>query len=229
MRYLIAVLLLAGCWAKTDVMPGGAFLDARYVNSPLGEGAAPDADPLIRFDAFDCTTFVETVMADGQLAQLNKIRYADGAVGFLNRNHFIESDWLTNNVDLVENVSAEFGETKIRTVTIDKKSWLRRVHDMDSNFSPVTVDLEYLPYSEFSRIRTSEPLVVLFVVDNPDMHQKIGTDLAVVHMGILGPGNVLRHASSEHDCVMDVSFTDYVAQRKKSVNNLGVVLLRYKK
>lgn len=229
MKYLIAILILAGCCAKNDTLPGQSFLGARYVNSPLGEGVAPDTDPLIRFDAFDCTTFVETALADGQLAKLNRIRYKDGLVGFLNRNHFIESDWMNNNSELVKNVSSEFGETSVRTVVIDKKAWMRRVHDIDTNFAPETIDLEYLPYSEFSRIKTDEPIIVLFVVNNPNMQTKIGTDLAVVHMGILLPNNMLRHASSEYGCVMDADFTDYVAQRKKSGNNLGIVLLRYEK
>ena len=39
------------------------FVGAPYVVSPLGEGAGEDTDPRIRFDAFDCTTFVETTMA----------------------------------------------------------------------------------------------------------------------------------------------------------------------
>ncbi len=41
------------------------FLGVPYKLGALGEGPGGefDRDPLIRFDAFDCTTFVETVMA----------------------------------------------------------------------------------------------------------------------------------------------------------------------
>ena len=52
---------------------GQSFLGAPYMNSPLGEDVAPDSDPLIRFDAFDCTTFVETVLADGDVKKLNAL------------------------------------------------------------------------------------------------------------------------------------------------------------
>ncbi len=40
-----------------------SFLGSPYLLSPLGEGKGIDADPLYRFDKFDCLTFVETVLA----------------------------------------------------------------------------------------------------------------------------------------------------------------------
>ena len=122
---LFVVLFLVGC-GMVPRLPGHDFLGTRYINSPLGEGCAPDSDPLIRFDAFDCTTFVETVIANGDIETLNQIRYKDGQIGFLNRNHFIESDWLVNNSDRVQNVSAAYAQTKMRSVIIDKRSCLKK-------------------------------------------------------------------------------------------------------
>ena len=112
MRFLITVFLLAGCAIAPGVPDGGEYMGAKYMRDPLGEERAPDTDPLIRTDAFDCTTFVETVMAGGDVNNLNQIRYKDGEIDFLNRNHFIESDWLENNKNRVENVSAKYGKTK---------------------------------------------------------------------------------------------------------------------
>ena len=83
------------------------FLGVPYKLGSLGEGPDGefDRDPLIRFDAFDCTTFVETVMAlsldsdlDSAMRTLQKIRYKDGQIGYATRNHFIELDWVPNNV-----------------------------------------------------------------------------------------------------------------------------------
>jgi len=83
------------------------FLGVPYKLGSLGEGPDGefDRDPLIRFDAFDCTTFVETVMAlsldsdlDSAVRTLQKIRYKDGQIGYATRNHFIELDWVPNNV-----------------------------------------------------------------------------------------------------------------------------------
>lgn len=224
---LFVVLFLVGC-GMVPRLPGHDFLGARYINSPLGEGCAPDSDPLIRFDAFDCTTFVETVMANGDIETLNQIRYKDGKIGFLNRNHFIESDWLVNNSDRVQNVSADYAQTKMRSVIIDKRSWFKKVHNIDTDFKPVAVELEYIPYKFAKDLIIEKTMIVLFVADNADFRDKIGTDLAVVHMGLIMPNGLLRHASSERGAVVDVPFEEYVNARKKNKNNLGIALVEIK-
>ena len=228
MRKLLFFLLLAGCCMSDATFTGHSFLGVPYAESPLGEGVMPDTDPLIRFDAFDCTTFVETVLAGGDVNKLNKIRYKNGNVGFLNRNHFIESDWLINNADLVENVSARYADTAVRHVVIDKQSWLKKVHNIDAYLEPVEIDLEYIPYHNVKNIKIDNMMVVLFVADKPKIHDKIGTDLAVFHMGLLFPDGILRHASSEHKKVIDVDFAEYVAERMKNKTNLGIVLVEIK-
>ena len=224
MRILLA-LLLAGCSVGTA---GQSFLGARYISSPLGEGVAPDDDPLIRYDAFDCTTFVETVLADGDLKKLNKIRYKNGEIDFLNRNHFIESDWLMNNADLVQNVSNKYGKTSVRNVRIDKTSWLKKVHNIDAEYDVIDVDLEYLPYTNIKTINANKVMIVLFVADKPKNRDIIGTDLAVYHMGLLLPNGVFRHASSTKKMVTDVEFNEYIVKQKQNKSNLGFVLVEIK-
>ncbi len=207
---------------------GEQYLGVRYVNDPLGEGRAPDTDPLIRDDAFDCTTFVETALSGGNMHKLNKIRYKNGEIDFLTRNHFIESEWLPNNADRVQNISTQFGNTATRHVVINRTAWLKRVHGIDAKYPNVTVDLEYLPCSDVCKISVKEPVIVLFIVDGDGMVDKIGTDLAVVHMGFLLPNGILRHASSAIGRVVDVDFAEYVANRAKNQHNLGIVLLGIK-
>ena len=229
MKNIAIFLILAGCVAtQPDFDAGNQYLGAQYLSDPLGEGVPPDADPLIRFDAFDCTTFVETALAGGDLGKLNKIRYRDGIPTFLNRNHFIESDWLPNNSDMLENVSAMYGDTKIRTVKIDKQSWLHTTHGINADYDPVVVSLEYIPYEKLTSINNERPLVVLFITGHSEKSAKIGTDLAVVHMGFLLPGDVLRHASSDAGKVLDTNFTEYAKQRSVMPNNLGVAIIRIK-
>lgn len=228
MRNLVALLFLAACGANVAKMSGNDFVGVKYLNSPLGEGFGVDSDPLIRFDAFDCTTFVETVLADSDVEKLTKIRYKNGKVDFINRNHFIETDWLENNGNNVENISHKFGKVDIRTVVIDKKSWFKTVHNIDVEFVPETVNLEYIPYENISDLELNKTHVVLFVADNPKIRDKIGTDIAVVHMGLLLPNGVLRHASSEQCMVVDVDFKDYVLQRQRNKTNIGIVILEIK-
>lgn len=225
---IFIVLLLVGCSRAVSRLPGDEFLGVPYMVSPLGEAVLPDADPLIRFDVFDCTTFVETVLADANQEKLNKIRYKNGEVGFLSRNHFIESDWLQNNSELVENVSGKYAQTKIMNVTIDKKSWFKKLHNIDVDFVPIGVALEYIPYEYAHDIIVDKNMIVLFVADNQKNRDKIGTDLAIVHMGFVFPEDILRHASSEHGAVVDASFRAYMAARKQNKNNLGIVLVDIK-
>ena len=227
-RCFLLLIILAGCGGGVAEFPGQSYLGVKYVNSPLGECTAPDDDPLIRFDAFDCTTFVETVLANGCECCLTQIRYKNGEVGFLTRNHFIESDWLNNNSDVVQNVSARYAPTAVRRVMIDKGNWFRVVHGVDVDVAPVWVDLEYVPYKYVSGIKIDKPMIVLFVTDNPKFHDTIGTDLAVVHMGLWLPNGTLRHASSEFGAVVDVDMVDYVAQRMKNKQNLGIAVVEIK-
>ena len=117
------------------------FLDAPYVLSPLGEGegATPDADPRLRFDAFDCTTFVETGLAlalsssvDEARARLDLIRYRDGLVDFVARRHFPEAEWIPALVDagLLEDITRRVGgdDVVVEKKRIGPDIWQRTKH-----------------------------------------------------------------------------------------------------
>jgi len=78
-----------------------------YVLDNLGEGNSGkyDQDPRYRFDQFDCTTFVETIIAlsraksfDQFEHHMDRIRYDRGEVNFTTRNHFPSLDWVPNNI-----------------------------------------------------------------------------------------------------------------------------------
>lgn len=231
MKLYAALFLATVCTAcSRDTTIGAKYLGKPYILDPLGETIAPDSDPLIRTDAFDCTTFVETVLADGDVQKLNMIRYKNGEVDFKNRNHFIESEWIPNNSNLVENVSAKYGKTAIRTVKINRAEWMKRVHHISDTTPIKTVKLEYIPYENLKPIKIEKPLIVLFAFNgNPEIIKKAGTDLAVHHMGFLLPNGMFRHASSSRGGVVDTNFDEYVAIRKEMPHNIGIVLLEIKK
>jgi hypothetical protein len=225
-RLFVLLFWLSGCSTTKPVDLGYQYLNVKYQINPLGEEKFPDTDPLIRFDAFDCTTFVETVLANGDKEKLTKIRYKDGKVDFINRNHFMETDWIPNNK--FENVSHLYGKTNIRHIVIDKKSWVKHVYNTDINFDKQSADIEYIPYENLSKIDIQTPLIVLFIHDGDGFYNKIGTDLAIIHMGFLLPGNILRHASRDNGRVIDVNFEDYVNKRKQNKHNLGISLVKIK-
>lgn len=115
------------------------FLDAPYRLSPLGEGAGVDPDPLLRFDAFDCTTFVETAMAlalADDLAHarriLDQVRYRDGTIDYLARRHFPEAEWIPELTHLgyLEDITRAVGgsEVRVEEKRLDARVWHRARH-----------------------------------------------------------------------------------------------------
>lgn len=111
-----------------------------YLLGSLGEGptALYDQFPLYRMDAFDCETFVTTVLALTKAnslktfeQQLKEIRYKDGKVDYLYRNHFTSLDWNQNNQKqgLVKDITMEIKDKNNHSVAlwaaalIDKPSW----------------------------------------------------------------------------------------------------------
>ncbi len=83
------------------------FVNREVSLDPLGEGFGFDPDPLLSTSKFDCTTYVEVVLAvslsnkeDETLQNINRIRYRNNKVSFYNRNHFMVSDWIPENVKL---------------------------------------------------------------------------------------------------------------------------------
>lgn len=105
--YLLSISEVSSTVKRMD-LASAKFLGLPYgKGGPLGEGpqAKFDQDPLYRFDTFDCTTFVETIVSlalthnvDDFESHMNKIRYENGEVGYLTRNHFPSLQWIPNNV-----------------------------------------------------------------------------------------------------------------------------------
>ncbi len=75
-------------------------------HGPLGEGnqGLYDQDPIYRFDSFDCTTYIETLLALSLAltiqefeSHIQQIRYKNGEVAYLTRNHIISQQWIPEN------------------------------------------------------------------------------------------------------------------------------------
>lgn len=108
---------------------------------PLGEGpdGKYDQDPLYRFDTFDCTTYVETIMSLALARDVNefevhqdKIRYENGEVEYLKRNHFTDLEWIPFNVQ--NGYMTEINHTvvgpqdiKVAEALINFPNWLRNI------------------------------------------------------------------------------------------------------
>ncbi len=116
------------------------FMGKPYLRGALGEGAQGyyDNTPLYRTDAFDCETYVDTVLAlalahdPADFKQcIRRIRYQDGRVSFIHRNHFTCLDWNKNNQKqgFLKDITTTFHDknghsvAKMANALVDKPSW----------------------------------------------------------------------------------------------------------
>ncbi len=109
------------------------LLNMPYLQDAVGEGVAPDIDPPARYDAFDCLTFVEEVLAlalpadpTGASAVRRELRYArEAAPSYENRNHFMAAEWVPNNIanGYLVDITAQLGETFLLRKEVTAKTW----------------------------------------------------------------------------------------------------------
>lgn len=110
------------------------FLGKPYLLNGIGELQEPDPDPLVRYDAFDCLTFVEEAISLSlgrtlpSVDQIRKdLRYGDGPVTYENRNHFMVSQWIPNAIEkgYLKDITHTLGETHVVSKTITPRTWER--------------------------------------------------------------------------------------------------------
>lgn len=116
------------------------FKDSRYILGSLGEGshARYDQYPSYRIDAFDCDTYVNTVVAlalanslQGFQHCMKLLRYKNGTVCYIKRNHFTSIDWNANNQqrgilkDITTSIVDQQNKPVAQSVTtlINKPNW----------------------------------------------------------------------------------------------------------
>lgn len=116
------------------------FLGVRYLLGSLGEGSTARYDqfPKYRVDAFDCDTYVNTVLSlavANSLASfqqcINNMRYKNGTVSYLQRNHFTGLDWNQNNQhsgilkDITLTIKDQNNQSvaKVADAIINKPNW----------------------------------------------------------------------------------------------------------
>lgn len=128
-------------------------------------GEAPlevwDTQPLYTFEKSDCVVFVEHVYAMSLaydwrsfFAMLQRIRYKDGEIGNMTRNHFSLVDWDTNNGWLVRDITREIAGDAAKPVSETsgrKKFFTKRVGipaEYVGDISETTVNTFYIPSDE---------------------------------------------------------------------------------
>ncbi|MCW8386455.1 DUF1460 domain-containing protein [Fluoribacter dumoffii] len=176
------------------------FLGVPYLLGSLGEGpkARYDQFPKYRVDAFDCDTYVNTVLSLAVANSLSSfqhciknLRYKEGAVSYLQRNHFTGLDWNLNNQKngILKDITLTIKDKKnqpvaqIADAVINKPNWYayktvetirlvnadtvnkdERLQELKKKAAALQVTSEKVPYLPFSAlfIEKDTPNMYLF-------------------------------------------------------------------
>ena len=190
------------------------FLQAPYADSPLGEGKGnpPDEDPLIRFDAADCTTFLETTMAMARSSSLKEaqkvlreIRYTGGQVDYRRRKHFMMAQWIPQNQEagFIKDITAQVGgdSVSIAAKRLDAEVWKhRRTKDSwpELDSADIPDGVFKLPIIPIDRAREMVDKIPAGTILNVVRVDYKSMPVRVTHQGLVvvrGGRRYLRHAA----------------------------------
>ena len=186
-----------------------------------------DPDPLYSLDKSDCVVFSEHMYAmalaydwSSFFALLQRIRYKDGVIGMLTRNHYTEADWDVNNSWLIEDITEEFaGEDAVRQTSVIDRARFFSKHGIGGNIEKQTLEWSYVPYELVpDNMNRLLPGDFINVVRGNDGGQYVG------HVGLItrdetGTVNILHSTPPE---VVDQSLLDYcrAAERRNETRRL---------
>ncbi len=185
-----------------------AFLGRPYLLDPLGEGSGPDPDPLFRYDAFDCLTYVEEVLAlalardplDVDAVRL-ALRYGDAEPRYEHRRHFMELQWIPGNVasGRLRDTTAEYGPTTVIDREVTPETWRRwrgrssfQLPDEALPTGPLRLEVLSIDDAIAAADRIRPGSLLLTVRD-----ARSDSPVQVSHVGIVVPGRhpTVRHAT----------------------------------
>ncbi len=191
-----------------------------------------DPDPMYCLSASDCVTFVEQTYAmalasdwESFFTTLQRLRYKDGEVGMLARNHFVEADWNVNNAWLFEDVTGRIGSSDVRTMelTIDRTAFFEQKRPGLGEGLPKQQWKDvFIPRDAIPRV-----LTLLRTGDVVEFVRGDGSSPYVGHMGLVActsdGGVELIHSATP--VVRSEPLLDYVAGRG-SVHGVKVLRAR---
>ena len=192
------------------------LLGSPYLGNPLGGGPDAAESLVVRFDGFDCVTYVETVLALAQSRSarefrgaLRQMRYAGGHVAWRSRNHYM-LDWIGNNRrrGIVKNIT-----NGPRAVTRTRR--LSLIKELPAK----TATFRVFPRRSLACVRR------LAETGDVALFASTRRSLDVFHMGFVvrrGGGVWLRHASRAAGRVIEQPLDEFLKAQRMS----GIILLR---
>lgn len=219
---------------------GKAFIGKPYVANTLDEAEAESL--VVNLDAFDCTTFVETVLAMALARQeaaarktawtdalfrshLTRLRYRQGVIdGYASRLHYF-SDWLRDNEQkgLIQDVTRELGGMTVSKPLNYMTTHLYKYPKLYDKavYQQIAQIQQRISQQSFAFIPKKQLAQIEGQLREGDIVMltaaRPGLDMKHVGFATLRNGRVhLLHASSEYGEVMitEEPLTDYVLRNR---------------
>jgi hypothetical protein len=228
---------------QTTITVAKALVNRPYVAGTLEQPGLEQV--VIRWDAFDCWTFVEQVVAmsvtkhsNGDYQQFNKLlrslRYRNGKVnGYGSRLHYF-TEWMlqAQQMGILQDLTKEMGGVKMaKTIQFMTKnpSLYPRLSDQES-FETVLAAEAYLSRQTFHFIPKQSVASVERFVQDGDLiaitTTKTGLDIAHEGFAVWIKGQLhLLHASSDlkKTTLSNIPLRDYLA---KHASQSGIIVAR---
>lgn len=192
------------------------LLGRPYVEGSLGGGPASPEEFRVYLNAFDCVTFIETVLAlalastiDEFIDTSRRIRYEAGEIDWFRRNHYMV-DWVRNNEEcgFVKNLTSG-------SYTLGETCTLGLIAGLPSK----TATFRYFPTENCAEVAE------LFETGDLILFVSTRETLDVFHTGLLVDREgrwLLRHATRAAGAVIEQELGDFMRQNEMA----GFVLLR---
>lgn len=122
-----------------------------------------DPQPIYCLGKSDCLVFSEHTYAmalshdwPSFMRLLQRIRYRDGQLGVVTRNHYTEADWNISNRWLVHDITKDLaGDTAVKFhEAIDRTKFFKNRYKLDVKVPIEQHDDVYLPYEQISRAKS---------------------------------------------------------------------------
>jgi hypothetical protein len=199
----------------------------------LGEGPYEvfDPDPMYCLAKSDCVTFVEHTYAmalsrdwPSFFRTLQRLRYKDGKVGMVTRNHESVADWNVNNAWLFEEITPRLGDGKASTAMhmVWKPARFFAQHGIGQDMADVTISSTFISRDKVESILSElKDGDVAQVVRGNSREQYVG------HFGLVardkdGQVNMIHSAEP---AVREQGILDYLEKNPKTI---GFKFLRVK-
>jgi Protein of unknown function (DUF1460) len=193
-----------------------------------------DPQPIYCLGKSDCLVFTEHTYAmslshdwPGFMRLLQRIRYRDGQLGVVTRNHYTEADWNISNRWLVEDKTRQLaGDTAVKFhEAIDRTKFFKNRYKLDVKIPVEQHDDIYLPYEQIGRAKSQLQdgdfvnIVRATVKKGTAANEIFGGSAFVGHVGLIahGENGEVHMIHSSEPKVREEPIDQYIARSTKDL------------